>query len=274
MKKTLPIYFLILVLTGCNSNTKKENDLLRQENELLKKEVNELKFGADKLLSEAKALFEREDYYSVESKLEIIVNKYPGTSQSIEAKNLLLIVEKKIQEKKAQDEKDKIQKENEEKEKLANATKKLRTSYDDIKGITWYYDKGTPKSASVNSLYVYMGKASSGTPWLRFTIQYASSDWLFIEKYIIKTDNNSYTITTSRNEVERDNGYGGIWEWYDVKLDQNLYNIIKDIISSKNVKIRYNGKQYYKDRTVTEKEKKGLQNILDAYKALGGTFNF
>lgn len=57
-------------------------------------------------------------------------------------------------------------------------------------------------------------------------------------------------------------------------MDNRLYNIVKDVINSKAVKLRYNGKQYYKDRTISTKEKQGLQNILDAYEALGGNTNF
>lgn len=69
-------------------------------------------------------------------------------------------------------------------------------------------------------------------------------------------------------------GSGDIWEWYDTEMDNRLYEIIKDVINSKVAKIRHNGKQYYKDRTISVKEKQGLQNILDAYEALGGSFNF
>ena len=119
-----------------------------------------------------------------------------------------------------------------------------------------------------------MGKEKTGKPWLRFRIQYTADHWLFIESYVIKTDNDSYTISTSYDEVEKDNGAMGIHEWYDVAMNNRLYNIVKDVIKSKNVKLRHNGKQYYNDRSISEKEKQGLQNILDAYEALGGATNF
>src|SRR5690554_2505874 len=204
MKRTLLLSLsYVLILVGCNDASKNENDLLKKENEILKQEINELKFGADKLFSEAIVLIENKDYYNAETKLQNIIKKHPGTQQSIEAKELLPTVQDRIEEKKISAEKEKQEKEKFEKERLANSTKKLRTKYDDIKDITWYYDKGTPVYSDNNNLHLYMGKSKEGSPWLRFKIQYTSDSWLFIENYTIKTDNQSYTISTSDRKSTR-----------------------------------------------------------------------
>jgi hypothetical protein len=270
----LTVSFLMTIMISCGGVSQKEYETLKTENEKLKKEIEDLKFGPDKLLNQAKVYFDSKDFIKAKEELQTLLDKHPATQQATEAKNLLTKVENGIIEQKLAEEKAKLEEQKTEKERLANATKKLRTSYDDVKGITWYYDKGTPQYTNYNSFHLYMGKEKSGKPWLRFRIQYAADDWLFIESYIIKTDNESYTISTSYGEVETDNGSGGIWEWYDIALDNRLYNIVKDVIKSKTVKLRCNGKQYYKDRTLTAKEKQGLQNILDAYEALGGSINF
>lgn len=45
---------------------------------------------------------------------------------------------------------------------------------------------------------------------------------------------------------------------------------MNSIIDAKNVKIGYNGQEYYNEKIVTQKEKHALKNVLDAYFALGG----
>jgi len=42
------------------------------------------------------------------------------------------------------------------------------------------------------------------------------------------------------------------------------------VANGKDVKIRFSGKDYYKDKTITNQQKLALRNILDAYEALGG----
>jgi hypothetical protein len=288
----LAIGILMTGLIGCGGVSQNEYDTLKAENEKLKKEIEDLKFEPDKLLNQAKSYLSSKDYIKAKSELQTLLDKHSGSQQAAEAKQLLTVVENGIKEQKLADEKAEVEKEKvekeqklevekakaekekAEKERLANATKKLRTKYDDVKGITWYYDKSAPQYTNCNSFHIYMGTQKNSTPWLRFRIQYTADDWLFIQSYIIKTDNSSYTISTSYGDVEQDNGSGGIWEWLDVSMDNEKYNIIKDIISSKTVKLRYEGQQYYKDRIITYSEKIGLKNVLDAYEALGGSFDF
>lgn len=275
--RTLQIITIGLLLTGlfgCDGVSKNEYEALKTENEKLKLEIEDLKFGPDKLLSQAKVNIDRKEFSRAKSKLQNLIDKHPASQQATEAKEIIKVAENGIKEQQVAEEKAKAEREKAEKERLANATKKLRTKFDDMKEITWYYDKSTPQYTNYNSFHLYIGKEKRSKPGLRFRIQYASDDWLFIEGYVIKTDNETYTISTSYGEVEKDNGSGGIWEWYDVSMNNRHYVMIKDIISSKSVKIRHNGRQYYKDRTITSKEKQGLQNILNAYEALGGTANF
>jgi hypothetical protein len=270
----LTISILFSGLIGCGGVSQNDYDLLRAENKKLNEEIESLKFGPDLLLSQAELYLDAKEFSSAKSELQTLLEKHPGSQHVTKSKQLIAIADKGIEELRIAEEKARIEKEKLEEERLTNATKKLITKYDDIKGITWYYDKGTPQYNNYNSFHLYMGKEKTGYPWLRVKIQYTSDDWLFIKSYNIKTDSNSYIISTSYGEVEKDNGSGDIWEWYDVPLDNRLFNIVKDVIKSKTVKLRHNGKQYYKDRTISEKEKQGLQNILDAYEALGGTMIF
>lgn len=274
MKKLVLLFVVAAMLTGCGSSVSKDDyEKILQENIALKAEIDDIKNGPERLLNEAKSSIDRSDLITSKTKLEKIVSSHPSSEEYKEAQELLIKVNQSIKEKSDLDAKQAAEKAKLEKERLSNAVKNLRSSTDEMKGITWRYDKSTPKYNDVNSFHVYMGQEGNNTPWLRFRVQYKSDDWLFIEKYLIKTDNNSYTIYADR-EVERDNGYGGIWEWYDTKMTSEIYNILKDIISSKNTRLRSEGKQYYKDRQISAKEKQGLKNVLDAYEALGGNFSF
>lgn len=267
MKKTLILFCSLFFLACGNKVSKEDYNVLLSENEELKKEINDLKNGPSVILTRANNYIKEGNLPYAKTALTNLIENHPDSHESLEAKEKLKDISLK---QKAEEEKAKKEKE----QRLANATKNLKSDHDDIKGITWYRDKTTTTYNNRNSLHLYMGKSKNNSPWLRFRIQYTGNDWLFIESYVIKTDTDTYTIHTSYGDVERDNGYGGIWEWYDITLDRQTYRIIKDIIHSKSVKIRHNGKQYYKDRTITQTEKKALENMLDAYEALGGNLTF
>lgn len=277
-KRTLQILtigLLMAVLFGCDGVSKNEYETLKAENEKLKQEIEDLKFGPDKLLSQAKIYLENKEFSKAKSELQTLLDKHPASPQTTEAKHLLDLADNAIEEQKLAEEKAKAEREKEEKERLANATKKMRVKVDDMNDITWYYDKTSPQYTNYNGFYAYIGKKEGSKPWLRLVIQYAADDWLFIEKYIIKVDGQTYNITEdSYGEIKTDNGSGGIWEWLDRKVGFSEYQIIKAVANGKDVKIRFNGKDYYKDKSITEQQKSALRNVLDAYEALGGTTDF
>jgi hypothetical protein len=280
-KRILLNYFALILLISCGIPEKEFNEL-KTENEKLKIELNECKYGSEKLLTKSKSLFNNKKLEETKSTLDILIKKYPGAKEEIEAKELLkkTITEiKRVNEKKILDEKKRLKKEKAEKEKeirdkkrkLANATKKMRKTYDDVEGISWYRDRNSPRYNNYNGFFAYFGKRDESSPWLRLRIQYAADDWLFIEKYIIKVDGVTYTINEAKyGEIETDNGSGGIWEWLDRSVSYKEMEIIKAVANGKSVKIRFIGKQYRKDKTITSRQKLALRNVLNAYEALGG----
>ena len=95
---------------------------------------------------------------------------------------------------------------------------------------------------------------------------------MFIEKYIIKVDGKTYTISeNSYGEIKSDNGNGGIWEWLDRQVGSLEYEVIKAVANGNNVKIRFSGKDYYKDKIITEQQKTAL-NKLDITPKFQGLF--
>lgn len=148
--------------------------------------------------------------------------------------------------------------------KKAAALKSLssfRKQHDDFNNTTFYQDRRTPVYTNRNFIYPYIG-TSNGRYWMHIKYQYAADDWLFIDQARIKTDNNDYTIN---GRFERDNN-SGIWEWYDQAVREEQLAMLEDIATSKVAKVRYVGSQYYKDRTLTAKEKDIIKKTIEIYK--------
>ncbi len=158
------------------------------------------------------------------------------------------------------------------KELLSSASKKMRVKVDDMNEITWYFDKTSPQFVNYNGFFIYVGLGTDRKPFLKLSIQYAADDWLFIDKYIIKVDEKLYTISeNSYGEIKTDNGNGGIWEWLSRDVGESELEIIKAVANGTNVKIRFEGKRYYKDKMITEEQKLALKNILSFYESLIST---
>lgn len=151
--------------------------------------------------------------------------------------------------------------------RLAASMDYMRSKTDEVQGITWYYDKTTPRYADVNNFHLYIG-LKDRSPWLRMCIRYTAEEWLFIEKYIVSVDGTNYSVTPGLLEVERDNSWDHVWEWYDCTPTEDDLKMVRAIISSTKTILRCEGDPHYSDRTITAGEKKALQHVLDAYEYL------
>ncbi|HNP20141.1 MAG TPA: hypothetical protein PKL31_17005 [Fulvivirga sp.] len=148
-------------------------------------------------------------------------------------------------------------------EKAEKDLKSFKKNEDEFKGTAFYKDPRTPYYTNVNFIYPYIGQKGDNY-WLRLQFQYASDDWLFIEKGILLIDGEQFTIT---GNWERDNN-SGIWEWLDMPVGETELFILNKLADSKSAKIRYEGRQYYKDRTITSKEKSIIKKTLEIYNNL------
>lgn len=143
---------------------------------------------------------------------------------------------------------------------------------DEFKGIVWVEPKSRPKYANANGICTYFALNSDGKPEnLRFLIQYHADDWLFIHSYTFLIDGNVYTF--SNPDVERDNN-SMIWEWSDTGVAQSgeVAQILYAIKNAKEVKMRFNGRQYHKDKVLSPKDLKAIQQPIEYFEALGGRF--
>lgn len=113
-----------------------------------------------------------------------------------------------------------------------------------------------------------MAVASNGYLELKLRNVYVADDWLFITSYIIKADDELFEFPVGMTDIERDNGAGGIWEWTHGTAGPQELRMLRAVASAKQAVIRYQGKQYRKDRTIPASEKAMLRDVLVAYEML------
>lgn len=65
------------------------------------------------------------------------------------------------------------------KAKRMQAVNKLKKRYDDVSAISWYYNPYFTHYNNSNHMSIYMGKRTSGEPWLRLLMSYYGEDWIF-----------------------------------------------------------------------------------------------
>jgi hypothetical protein len=192
--------------------------------------------------------------------------KHPDAIESKEAKNYIDKLNLELKKRQEIENAKRIREVKEKETRIANATKRMSKKYDELEGITWYTDSSTHPYNT--NFHLYFGKKKPGTPWLRLKIRYYADDWLFIESFFVVADGQRFEKPYAK--FERDNGSGSIWEWYDENVSDTDMAMIRAIIKSKKATIRFTGNQYHKDHTISDQEKKSLQNVIDAFEALGG----
>lgn len=148
-------------------------------------------------------------------------------------------------------------------EKGEKELKSFKKNEDEFEGSAFYRDPRTPYYSNVNFIYPYIGKKENQY-WLRLKFQYTSDDWLFIERAILMIDGEKYTVT---GNWERDNN-SDIWEWLDLSVEENELLILEKLVNSKDAKVRYEGRQYHNDRTISSNEKSIIKKTLEIYNNL------
>lgn len=156
--------------------------------------------------------------------------------------------------------------------KVKAAVSGLRRERDEVNGITFYKAPEVSMTSVANYWGLYLGLPDNGPPYLRFMFMYTAEDWLFIRGITLNVDGQKLPdVPLNWGQVERDNGGGRIWEWYDESVDDDMIPLFERLIRSKKTIIRYEGTQYRKDKILSALEKEGMRKILTAYAALKAT---
>ena len=245
-------------------------DSLAAELKSVRGELDDIKFGPERLLALAKAALERKSYDEAVSLSKELSRRHPNAPEVAEGARLVRLAETAKEQAAAETRRRAEAAARAEKERAAQALRNMRSFHDEVRDLTLYFDRNVSRYVNTGGsrLLLYIAKPASGTPNLFFSLRYQADEWLFVQSYTIKADDRTFTISPSYGEVERDNGYGGIWEWYTTAAGTHELEIVRAVIRSARTIIRYNGQQYYRDRTVTAGERQSMQNVLDAYDAL------
>lgn len=243
-------------LSARNKELEKEIAIMKDEIVRLEKEIENYRNTPDKLYAkavEAAGLKETATLRSICESLE----KYHPTSA--ECKNAKLTLQKLIDEQNALIEAEKARR--------MKAVSKLKKEYDDISGITWYYNPYFTHYDNTNKASLYIGQKDNKT-WLRLKMSYKGDDWIFFENAYLSYDGETKEIHFNKyRNKESDNSGGYVWEWIDVGVDEQLLAYLKKMVNGKSIKMRLSGK-YTHTRNITGNEKKALEDVLLAYDVL------
>lgn len=223
------------------------------------------------------------EYYKIKSEIEKYKKHYSNSANL----NKILEIEQELKEKerikdeerkqkireqiakeKEEAEKKKLEKEKKAKERKEKAKKISHSSYDEFKDIRWFYGKDNDgnKTTHNEKIVLYGGgyKEEYKPSWLRVVFKFNGSDWIFFDKVIILVDGETNYISFNYFDGKRDTYYGGVVEYYDIPATEHKF-LLKKIADSKVAKIRFEGKNYYRDFTITSSEKQKIKNLLTVY---------
>lgn len=140
--------------------------------------------------------------------------------------------------------------------------KTYRFKEDEFRKTMYFHHVNSPYYNDVNFVYPYMGVDSKGEVYIRTLFQYTADDWLFISSVKILYDKLPVEF---QFKFERDNSGGKIWEYADVSTNDFSLGDLERITRSDVCKIRYEGRQYYSDRIITQTEKNIIKKVLKDY---------
>ncbi|TPN81703.1 hypothetical protein [Aquimarina algicola] len=270
MKNTTLLYIglLLLIINACVPQS--DFDKLKEENERLKKEIADCNLTPSQIIEQAYEYYDKLEYTKSKDRLVFLIDKYPDSKPARKGKSLLKKVEKEIlqNEKALQKEKQK----EDSNENYKEALSKMKKKYDVANEVTWYSDKTSTQYNDDNFIQAYIGKKEKRKPWLGLSINYFSKeDWLFIQKIEITTDDKTHVIEENTpGEFNAKEESGGKREWLDRIVKEKDFALLKAIASCKKGNIKFTGKNKEKSINISKGEIKAIQNILNAYTALGG----
>ncbi|MFN3722858.1 MAG: hypothetical protein ACK4VZ_07440 [Paracoccaceae bacterium] len=143
---------------------------------------------------------------------------------------------------------------------------RMKPKLDKVEGITWLRHPNQPKyTNSRSTAFLYIGTKDGTRPWLRMQVQYAASDWLFVENVVAWVDGAKFPLISG--PFERDH-HSSIWEWRDVSPDAYHLTVLRSLAEGKEAILRFEGMQYKKDATLSSADKRAILETLAAYEAL------
>jgi hypothetical protein len=143
------------------------------------------------------------------------------------------------------------------------ALKKLKKRVDEFSGVTFYTHPAEPRFADTRSYLLSYLAEKNGSSALRVQLHYTADSWLFISSAKFNIDGKVVPFSVPEASWKRDND-SEIWEWVDVNVTPELRSLLEQVANSKTTIIRFDGRQYYDDFTVTAKDKAAIRDVFAA----------
>jgi hypothetical protein len=279
MRSVTRTVWIVVAISACNApadHARAEHERLVHERDSLRAALDSIRNGPDQLLAAARVALANDKPEEATRAARLLIERHPTSALVTQAKAIQQGATAALAARNAKEahERDVLEKARADSARqarahLARALSSTYTQRDNVNDVTFYYAKGISRYVNGPSqMLLYAAKPDEGSPSLSLRIRYLADDWLFIEGYTFKVDGRTFTIDASGfDDVKRDNGEGEIWEWYTTDADDQM-DLLRAVIASKSAVIRYRGRAYAHDRTITADEKRGLQVMLDAYEAL------
>lgn len=208
-----------------------------------------------KLCSNIDELYKAGDIYELKSIKDKLEKYHPESKEYTMVKDLVSKYEKEQQEKADAEKKERLQ-----------AVNKLRKKYDDINHITWYENPYFRHYTNTNYTSIYIGQDESSI-WLRLMMSYEGEDWIFFESAYLSYDGNTFNIPFDKYRDKKTENDTRVWEWIDVRVNDDLLAFLRKMVNGKSVKMRLSGK-YTNTRKLTNTEIKAIKDVLLAYDVL------
>lgn len=146
------------------------------------------------------------------------------------------------------------------------ALRSLTQERDSFRSITFHHHRNEPRYIDTRSrIGLYIAEPDAGRPILRVKTVYTEDSWLFVSSAEVSIDGRVSNWT--RGEFERDND-SDIWEWRDEVPSPSQLTLLRDMAEASNVTIRFNGQQYYDDKTLNSDDRRMIRDVLAAYDAM------
>ena len=135
---------------------------------------------------------------------------------------------------------------------------------DEVRDLTWYTPSSAPKYVNDRcAIYPYLSKTDSGTVSLRLKVVYTGDNWLFLSGVIFDIDSQNNLLSYAQGDYYRDNAWGDVWEVIDKEANETDKNLLRSVANSEKTIIRFQGSLYHYDMTVSQAEKKAIQDTLE-----------
>lgn len=146
------------------------------------------------------------------------------------------------------------------------ALSKLKKKYDEYTQINWYYNSFFEHNNSSNNISLYIGQ-KKGESWLRCKISYSGSDLIFFEKIYLNYPGSTKEFSVNSWDKKTNTHYYGVYEVVDLDVDEAFLSFLRYYAKDEKSKIKLVG-DYYKERIITQKEKKALQQVIEGFDAI------